>query len=381
MSETDKHLIAHVGQGKTGTSAIQTALALGVEALKTHGIVYPDNRSLDQARAGRISSGNVNGVSFFETCSTELEACDPGETVLVSNESLHRVFFEDVSPLKRILAHADSVKLIYYIRDPLSQALSAYGQSVKRGGSMASVSEYLLSDINLKISIEFLELLDALPVQVEIVNYSRHEDRHIARFCQALGLADNALSLPEGRRVNRSLTRSELYFQQKLSSHAKNPKAANISDALCNELPDIPSEIPYFSAETHRAFIEAQLPWVEKLNSMIPAEEALALPQYDDIAPNLAPKDETVLEFSTAQIDVLARTLMQRIPSQIVNKDVRELASRIRPGHQLTETDAVILLDMAAAFLPNAEGVRRKRDRLRGKIAGRTKGKAPARNK
>jgi hypothetical protein len=57
--EARPKIVLHIGQGKTGTSALPSALARNHELLKSAGVLYPDHPSAAQARAGHVMSGKL----------------------------------------------------------------------------------------------------------------------------------------------------------------------------------------------------------------------------------------------------------------------------------------------------------------------------------
>ena len=59
-----KEIILHIGHGKTGTSYLQSCLALNRQKLLDIGIDYPEFKTFEKAKRGEISSGN--GYLFFK---------------------------------------------------------------------------------------------------------------------------------------------------------------------------------------------------------------------------------------------------------------------------------------------------------------------------
>lgn len=368
MAEIERHLIAHIGHGKTGSSAIQSALALGADTLLTHSIYYPDHKRRDDAKQGRVTSGNVRHETFAKTCRDALASLTQSGTVLVSNEGLSREFRQDMSPLLDVLPLATSVKLILYLRDPVPLAFSSYGQTLKRGKQVQTLDEYLPGFTSLPNILQFLEAVKDLPVQVEVINYSRHNHRHIARFSEALGLDPDALPLPPVKRVNRSLTRAERALQNCLNAYMGEKSDVSVAKAFCNELPDIDGGKPYLSAEAYHDFIKAQGGTISRINALIPPDATLQLPDFEQIEQKPPLPQDAPFEFSYEQLDVLAKTLAQVVPQGVDPAAVRQLARDARPGHQMTQADVLCLLEMAAAFVPEASGIRKKKDRMTARI-------------
>jgi transposase InsO family protein len=64
-------IILHIGHGKTGSSYIQSSLALTAGRLREAGIEYPELRPFTRAKQGRISSGNLGHAKNFVQTVTE----------------------------------------------------------------------------------------------------------------------------------------------------------------------------------------------------------------------------------------------------------------------------------------------------------------------
>lgn len=64
-------LYLHVGHGKTGSSYLQSALALSQDALRDNGIFYSLNEVGRRAAQGKITSGNGNLLDGFLKSSRE----------------------------------------------------------------------------------------------------------------------------------------------------------------------------------------------------------------------------------------------------------------------------------------------------------------------
>ena len=85
-------IVLHAGHGKTGTSAIQSALAISADALLENGIYYPIN-PIERERASRfeITSGNWKhnpSISLSEQCLQLADSNAAGHTIVLSSESL-----------------------------------------------------------------------------------------------------------------------------------------------------------------------------------------------------------------------------------------------------------------------------------------------------
>ena len=85
-------LFLHIGHGKTGTSAIQSALAIASEDLAKRGINYPIQQSLrDRASRLEITSGNWEPTSEASLTNQLLEIAKSNyknSKIILSSESL-----------------------------------------------------------------------------------------------------------------------------------------------------------------------------------------------------------------------------------------------------------------------------------------------------
>ena len=84
-------LFLHIGHGKTGTSAIQSALAIASEDLAKRGINYPIQQSLrDRASRLEITSGNWEPTPEISLTDQLIEIADNNQEELkkiLSSES------------------------------------------------------------------------------------------------------------------------------------------------------------------------------------------------------------------------------------------------------------------------------------------------------
>ena len=88
-----EEIILHIGHGKTGTSYLQSCLALNRQKLLDIGIDYPEDRSFTSAKKGEITSGNP--AQFFNNY-LNIESITDKETILFSNEG----FYETLNHLR-----------------------------------------------------------------------------------------------------------------------------------------------------------------------------------------------------------------------------------------------------------------------------------------
>ena len=83
-------IVLHIGHLKTGSSYLQSCLALSRDKLLELDIDYPLHKSFTRAAAGRISSGN--GKRFLDSLPN---IGDPSKKIIFSNESLFHSLLEE----------------------------------------------------------------------------------------------------------------------------------------------------------------------------------------------------------------------------------------------------------------------------------------------
>ena len=148
----------HIGAAKTGTSAIQVALARNRDALAKHGVIYPKSRSDALAAQGLITSGNgellysllwpqaerpEDAKQARQTLQNLIKA-NPTASILYSSELFVSAPPEAFAALRQfILDNGANVKVIYYLRHMMDNALSLYNQHVKWGGLTLDFIDYL----------------------------------------------------------------------------------------------------------------------------------------------------------------------------------------------------------------------------------------------
>ena len=170
----------HIGHGKTGTTAIQSALALSREELRASGIIYPIKEEIaNKAEQLQITSGNWSALPNQSVASFLLDSYnnhyDKNTSSLVfSSESLFWKASEltqlsDVE-LARINPH-----VILAVRDIEEMLSSEYLQMVKRHGESRSFSEYLearnYKSGHHQVSNFIIQQFNNRPIRLSILNY------------------------------------------------------------------------------------------------------------------------------------------------------------------------------------------------------------------
>ena len=139
-------LFLHIGHGKTGTSAIQSSLAIASEKLAALGIEYPINAKLrDRASQLEITSGNWKPKSETSLAEQLLEITRKNKnnsTIILSSESLFWLV-PDLLCRKSDWEDFIDLHIIMAVREVEEMLSSEYQQLVKRHGNSMLLGQFI----------------------------------------------------------------------------------------------------------------------------------------------------------------------------------------------------------------------------------------------
>lgn len=263
-------LLIHAGHGKTGSSYLQNTLLLSHANLAKESIYYPKNISDSEADYGAITSGNARHC---------FESIDLLEKMLISTPiETHSVFlssefvfghipnliendrknnFENIKELNRRFG-LENWKILLFIRDPMSFAISAWLQRVKSHRETRPLEQFVLdwpSTYPLRVR-GFIGICSELDfIEISIFNYSRIKNQIIQVVTEWLGIKPGILIAPKIRRINRSLTIDEAYVISRLNRSNLKLKG-HLGKILVEKLPHIESGNFKLPIEVQRQFNE-----------------------------------------------------------------------------------------------------------------------------
>ncbi len=330
-------VFVHVGGIKTGTSAVQSALAANRDALKVAGLFYPPApRATDERAArGEITSGNatrlaclvrprLRGPGFSaaqilgELDKALAEAA--GRPVLYSTEALHALKPEQIEELDAIFRERGAtLKVIYYVRHLLDHSAATYCQMAKVAGLSRRAQE--------KRSLDHFISRHVNPMHAHLASYAKvlGRERVICRLYDAerqalvpglldavapgLGLASVLSATSRDRIVNRSPTDTELALFLALNNE---PDARELCFTLKNALLNAPPAVPEplrISQDAFDGFEALNTGHVEAINrDFLPKETPIRLSSGGTLIGSPAGRDPARSEASLhAAIIALAR--------------------------------------------------------------------------
>ena len=286
-----QEIILHIGHGKTGTSYLQSCLALNRQKLLDIGIDYPEDLSFKNAKKGRITSGNPS--QFFKN-HLNIESLTDKEIILFSNEGFYETLnhlrsetkLKSFNHLKFFKKYSNKLKVILYTRNLFSHFFSIWAQQVKRSSLVSGIDTFLKNrpSSDCFLISDWLNLQKKFGFKLIIKNYSYHKSNLLNVFLEDVAgeKAKNMnFTLPENRVVNRSLTFSEYEIQR--ICNFLNMSEKPLSDFLVNQLPNIkPMEIRC-SLESYNIVKDANIEIINRINNQINKNESIKIESPEEV--------------------------------------------------------------------------------------------------
>jgi len=261
-----KKLIVHIGHGKTGSSFLQSILALNSERMEQLGFFYPEHPSNENAKKVMISSGN--GIILLEKDS--FDTSHPN--IILSSELLFRHLANNKERVA-ILAKCHDLEVVLYLRDVIDHRVSQWGQWVKRAGGYTDLNTFLAThkyDV-LNYVLYWINLSKEIDFKLTLRNYSKCKNYLAQDFFNYVlelpELTDN-LTLPSTV-VNRSLSHSELEIQRVFNAAYGKESSKYISDFLCNNFPRVEPWKPILSEQTYESILSDNEVSLDAINSVL----------------------------------------------------------------------------------------------------------------
>ncbi len=279
----------HTGAGKTGTSAIQVALAALRPQLAQAGIHYPRGFGVTDLRAerGEISSGNAvalgwlldpierkdgfNLAAILAWLYTAIAEA-AGRDLLFSSEIMQRPDPLEAAELCRLFAAVGyDVHIIYYVRHALDQSLTAYLQALKRGQIAQRGLGSLEAFIGTKARCPYLDALTPYlellpPGRITVRLYDAERADLVSGFLRLLSDTQFTLAAPD-HILNRSPTAAEQAVFNVLAAMDDGQRLCRVASDLLLRTPL--EEVPEHSvsAVAYAGFAARNQPIVDAVNA------------------------------------------------------------------------------------------------------------------
>ena len=372
MAVAKTKIVLHAGHGKTGTSAIQSALAISADALLKNGIHYPiDPNERQRAARFEITSGNWKHnptISLSEQC-LELAASNAaGHTIVLSSESLFW-HLTDFVHQKEQWNEAVDIHVILAVRELEEMLSSEYQQRVKRHGESKPFEQFLkrrhFISSHHKKAAEVLTQLSQQNVPVTLINYSAHKKTISKKVFDALGCSDLFPKEKMGDLViNRSLSQKELQMLMMINAlyYDQFPWiSARLSDALAKNLPNTETQRSRISPQSLEKLYDKNDSYLQIINSHLSAEEPLTVQQTlkrDRQTNNPGKRFQKIRQEEEQSVQLISQTLLEALRNDPTKRLCNETIDTLIKTSQTENTPAhveVELLEIAKINRPQGQ--------------------------
>lgn len=323
-----RQLILHIGPGKSGSSALQSWLALNQEKLA--GLGYGYHVGHGKARAFRINAGNAGplremlGQDAFPAADFEQRYFRGHPHAIISGEQLQLL---ETPAAERLLAWAAregvAVTVVGVLRNVYDYLYSTWLQTIKRRNQVESFATFVARRTHFR-HLDVVDHWESL-MPSRWMHYDVERDRLAESFCARAGLDASTLAPMSARRVNRSLTPEEadilqglLRLQRDAGLELRDDFSRIISDQLVDLDPDRPAAFR-FDKRAHAHMTHTFDAALQRFNETVGARERMRLAVLGE-TPYLPMNSEERLDG-----DTLAR-IVQVITDRRDHFDPRALA-------------------------------------------------------
>ncbi len=281
-----RQLILHIGPGKSGSSALQSWLALNQEQLAGLGYGYYVGHG--KARAFRINAGNAGplremlGQAAFPDDDFERRYFHGRPHAIISGEQLQLL---EKPAAERLLAWAGeagvAVTVVGVLRNVYDYFHSTWLQTIKRRNQ----GEPFATFVERRSRFRHLDVVDHWEsvAPCRWLHYDTERNRLAEAFCDRAGLDIAALEPMSPRRVNRSLTPQEadvlqalVRWQREAGLEVRDDFSRIISDELVDQDPDRPVGFR-FDERAHAHLVDTFEGALQRFNDTVGARERMRL--------------------------------------------------------------------------------------------------------
>ena len=379
-------LFLHIGHGKTGTSAIQSALAIASEDLAKRGINYPIQQSLrDRASRLEITSGNwepTPEISLSDQLIDLAEKNHAESRIILSSESLFWLIPELIQNKIHWDMHID-LHIILAVREIEEMLSSEYQQRVKRHGDAMPLEQFLrarhfVSSHHAKAA-EVIELMAQTNIKNTIINYSKHKQdisKLIFTIIDAVDLYPaNQMA---GAVINRSLSRKELEILITINAlyFSRFPWiSTRISDALIKNQPQLEAQQCKIARHQLQKVYETNNSYLQSINSYLDSSEQLtSLANYDqEIDQTYSPEQvDKIRKEEIISVNLIGDTLLKTLTNESKRKlsnDTVDAIIALSQSGKVSKITEVELLEVAKENRPQGKKLAQLLERARKELA------------
>ena len=351
-----KKLVVHIGHGKTGSSFLQSTLALNREKLEKSGFFYPEPASFENAKKGMITSGN--GRILLETNSFDTSS----QVIVFSSESLFR---ELASRQKYVASLSKSYELevVLYLRNVIDHMVSQWGQSIKRHGGYKDLNTFLTTnkyDV-LNLVSKWITMSREHIFKLTLRNYSKCKENLSSDFFGSVlrvpELAENFI-IPNAR-VNRSLSLPELEIQRVFNAAYGKNTSKFISDFLCNNFPNTDPWNATISEESYEKILANNAAQVAAINSVLDESLHLEIGSKEEWVISESYEPTTLKNDICEELGLSIRLAEKSLDDRSID-NLRDIALRMYDNNPDAIEDALALMKIALTQRPQGRLIKDK---------------------
>lgn len=347
-------VVIHPGFPKSGTTALQASLKQAQQELKAQGYEYnpPWNNAHHRAAWALTKytfgwsgkGGETTPISVWENLVTEVSKSS--KSALISSEFLIRADSQTIKKIKNDFVGAD-FKIVFTLR-PFAKVLpSRYQQTLKKGKTW-TYDKWLHTILDgEKSNVQLLDYAGIIeswarvfgPDRVSIIIADETNPDSLYRsFETAVGLNENSLRPAKIKRLNRSLTASEVEVLRQVN--LRKPKKwkwkqynTAIRGKFVRQLSDNPSkftndsklQLPKWAFEKLQPYVDYQLSAIADLPIFVHGDLQSLRSGSND-----GPQDSRFIPAEMAADFVLQLASIQSLSETSTRGLVREIMTRIK---------------------------------------------------
>lgn len=363
----------HIGHGKTGTSAVQSSLAIASDDLLSQGINYPIHPSLrDRSSQLEITSGNwaPNPNISLSNELLNLAECNLDDSkIILSSESLFWEIPELLQNKQKWESKID-LHILMAVRDIEEMISSEYQQRVKRHGDSMPFEQFIRArqfvSSHHAQAAKIIELMSNLKISNTVINYSKHKHDISRIIFKKIGAED---AFPEQRMdgviINRSLSRKELDLMIAINKiyHERIPSiSTTLSDALIKNQPKITSQQCKIEQHQLEKLYIHNKTFLEAINKFLAPTEHLSTACNTATKHTSVDQDQKIRTEEAVSIKLIGDTLKEVLTCECKKKLSNETVDAVIALSQsgtVTNKIEIELLELAIANRPEGKALGR----------------------
>lgn len=253
-------IVLHIGLPKTGSSALQDALARNRDRLRAHGVHYARARDEADGAAPAISSGNGvvlakyldplrRGPKFsverFESDFERLHLQPDMARSLISSELMASAKPDMLARFQDQLLGERALRVVAFVRDLYGHAAASWSQQIKRHGCAEDFDAFVAQYRNVQVNVVRAYARAVGRERMKLIHYDGEADNLATPLLKAVGAPAGLFTLPKN--LNRGLTPNEADVLR--ACNRTHGDVGGLSRRLSDELlalrPNLPARPPY----------------------------------------------------------------------------------------------------------------------------------------